>query len=124
MTPQRRGEVECRAERTSQTVVVAGILFSGCDIHGMLSEKRDGSNHLEQEFMNDYIEINPRVCGGKPIIRGTRIPLTVIIDQLAETGSIQGVIAKYPELAADQIAGALQYCHFAIEHTELERVAS
>jgi uncharacterized protein (DUF433 family) len=30
------------------------------------------------------IELNPRVCNRKPVIRGTRIPLTVIIDQLAE----------------------------------------
>ncbi len=74
--------------------------------------------------MNPYVEINPRVCGGKPVIRGTRIPLTVVLDQLAETGSVNWLLEKYPELSAAQISGALRYCHAAIEHTELELVAS
>ena len=73
--------------------------------------------------MNPYIEINPRICGGKPIIRGTRIPLTVVLDQLAETGSVDRLLEKYPELSADQVRAALRYCHFAIEHTELEMIA-
>jgi len=74
--------------------------------------------------MNSYIEIDPRICAGKPVIRGTRIPLTVIVDQLAEVGSLSGLQEKYPELSMDQIVGALRYCHSVIEHTELESVAS
>lgn len=74
--------------------------------------------------MNPYVEINPRVCGGKPVIQGTRIPLTVILDQLAEAGSIDRLLKKYPELTTDQVTGALRYCHSAIEHTELELATS
>ena len=33
--------------------------------------------------MLDRIEIDPRVCSGKPVIKGTRIPVTVILDRLA-----------------------------------------
>jgi uncharacterized protein (DUF433 family) len=73
--------------------------------------------------MNRHIEIDPRVCAGKPVIRGTRIPLTVIVDQLAEVGSVSGLLDRYPELSAEQITGALRYCHSAIEHTELEMAA-
>lgn len=73
--------------------------------------------------MNEHVEIDPRVCGGKPVIRGTRIPLTVIVDQLADVGSVSGLLKKYPELSADQVAGALRYCHSVIEHTELELAA-
>lgn len=32
----------------------------------------------------ERIELDPRVCNGKPVIRGTRIPVTVILEQLAE----------------------------------------
>lgn len=74
--------------------------------------------------MNPYIEIDPRVCGGKPVIRGTRIPLTVVLDQLAEVGSIDGLLDKYPELSTEQVNGALRYCHATIEHTEIELAAS
>lgn len=70
--------------------------------------------------MNAYVEIDPRVCGGKPVIRGTRIPLTVVVDQLASVGSLHGLREKYPELSIEQIVGALRYCHAVIEHTELE----
>ena len=77
----------------------------------------------DEQTMNPYVEIDSGVCGGKPVIRGTRIPLTVIIDQLAEVGSVSGLLEKYPELSADQVAGALRYCHSVIEHTELEFAA-
>jgi uncharacterized protein (DUF433 family) len=32
----------------------------------------------------DRIELNPRVCNGRPVIKGTRIPVAVILDQMAE----------------------------------------
>ena len=67
-----------------------------------------------------FIEINPRRCGGKPVVAGTRIPVTVVVDQLAEAGSIEGLLRKYPELTREKIIGVLQYCHAVIEHTELE----
>lgn len=72
--------------------------------------------------VNKYIEIDPRRCGGKPVVTGTRIPVTVVIDQLTEAGSIEALLRKYPELTRDKIVGVLRYCHAVIEHTELEPV--
>jgi uncharacterized protein (DUF433 family) len=66
------------------------------------------------------IEINPKICNGKPILAGTRIPITVVLDQLAEGASLEAVQAKYPEVSISQIAAALRYCHQMIEHTETE----
>lgn len=74
--------------------------------------------------MNGYITIDPRICNGKPIISGTRIPVTVILDQLAETRSVKGVVQQYPELSSEQVIAALQYCHTVIDHTELEPEAA
>ena len=74
--------------------------------------------------MNQYISIDPRICNGKPVIAGTRIPVTVVLDQLADTGSIQNVVKLYPELTPEQITAALQYCHSVIDHTELEPEAA
>jgi len=74
--------------------------------------------------MNTHIRINPRTCNGKPVIAGTRIPVTVILDQMIETGSIENIHALYPELDRQQIVAALQYCHSVIDHTEFELLAA
>jgi uncharacterized protein (DUF433 family) len=59
--------------------------------------------------MDQLIEIDPRRCNGKPVVAGTRIPVTVILDQLAESGSIEAVIRKYPELTPEMITAVLHY---------------
>ena len=68
------------------------------------------------------IEVNPRVCNGKPVISGTRIPVTVILDQFASGCSMADIQRKYPELSVDQIASALHYCHTMIDHSDLQAV--
>jgi uncharacterized protein (DUF433 family) len=70
--------------------------------------------------LSDRIELNPRVCNGKPVIRGTRIPLTVIIEQLAEGESWESILAGYPELTREDIHIALKYAKASLEHSELE----
>lgn len=70
------------------------------------------------------IEIDPRVCNGKPVIAGTRIPVTVILDQLADGCSVADIQRKYPELTAALIVDALRYCHAMIDHSEMEVVTA
>lgn len=70
----------------------------------------------------ERIELNPRVCNGKPVIRGTRIPVTVILEQLAEGESWQALLDYYPELTLEDIQAALHYAKVAIDHSELETV--
>jgi uncharacterized protein (DUF433 family) len=70
--------------------------------------------------MNQQIGIDPRRCNGKPVVAGTRIPVTVILDQLADSGSVETVLKKYPELTRETITAVLRYCHSVIEHAELD----
>ena len=51
--------------------------------------------------MESSIEIDPRVCAGKPVIRGTRIPVAMILDQLADDESWESLLRGYPELTPD-----------------------
>ena len=67
----------------------------------------------------ERIEINPRVCNGKPVIKGTRIPVTVLLDQLAEGQSWETVMQVYPEVTVVDIKAALMYAKSSIEHTNL-----
>jgi len=66
----------------------------------------------------NHIEIDPRVCGGKPVIRGTRIPVAVLVAQLAEGQTWKDVMRGYPELSEEDIRAALQYASASVENTE------
>jgi uncharacterized protein (DUF433 family) len=49
------------------------------------------------------IELNPKVCNGKPVIKGTRIPVSVILDQIAAGESWETMLSGYP--ARSKICG-------------------
>ncbi len=67
----------------------------------------------------DRIELNPRVCNGKPVIKGTRIPVSVILEQIAQGESWEALLRGYPELNRDDIKAALLYASASLEHTEV-----
>ena len=67
----------------------------------------------------DRIEYNPKVCNGKPVIRGTRIPVSVILGQIAHGESWDDLLEGYPELEKEDIKAALLYARASIDHTEV-----
>jgi uncharacterized protein (DUF433 family) len=69
--------------------------------------------------MFDRIEIDPRRCGGKPVVKGTRIPVTVLLDQLATGESWDSILKGYPELGREDIAAALRFAKASVEQTEI-----
>lgn len=69
--------------------------------------------------MMDRIELNPRVCNGKPVIKGTRIPVSVILEQIAEGETLDTLLAGYPELKKEDIQAALLYAKASLDHTEV-----
>jgi uncharacterized protein (DUF433 family) len=72
----------------------------------------------------DRIELNPRICNGKPVIKGTRIPVSVILEQIAEGESWDTLLAGYPELKKEDIQAALLYARAFIDHTEVKAVGA
>lgn len=77
--------------------------------------------HVIMPFIN-RIELDPKVCNGKPIIRGTRIPVSVILDQIAAGESWDTIIGGYPELSREDIQAAVLYASAVLEHTEVTEV--
>jgi uncharacterized protein (DUF433 family) len=80
-------------------------------------------NH--REFMvitMDRIELNPKICNGKPVIKGTRIPVSVILEQIAEGETWNKLLAGYPELKKEDIQAALLYAKASLDHTEVRVV--
>jgi uncharacterized protein (DUF433 family) len=66
--------------------------------------------------MSGRIEINPRVCGGQPVVRGTRISVATILEQLADGEPWDSLLSGYPELTRADIQAALQYARQSILH--------
>ena len=65
------------------------------------------------------ITIDPNIMVGKPVIKGTRIPVYVILNLLGEGRSFEEIVKDYPDLTKDDILEALK---FAAQFTEFEEV--
>jgi uncharacterized protein (DUF433 family) len=59
--------------------------------------------------VNSRVEINVAVMQGKPVIRGTRIPVELVLRKLAEGATTADLLDAYPRLAPDDIRAALDY---------------
>jgi len=57
----------------------------------------------------ERITINPQVCFGKPCIRGTRIWVSLILDQLAGGTTVEELLTNYPQLTREDILAAIAY---------------
>ena len=55
---------------------------------------------------HERIEINPEIMGGKPVIRGTRIPVETLLRKLGAGVTIDAVLADHPRLAHEDILAA------------------
>ncbi|MCP4112253.1 MAG: DUF433 domain-containing protein [Desulfobacteraceae bacterium] len=69
---------------------------------------------------SDRIEIVPKVCNGKPVIKGTRIPVSVVLECLAEDENWDNLLAGFPELTREDIRAALIYSVKSFEHAEIK----
>ncbi len=56
-----------------------------------------------------HLASDPAICGGDLCARGTRIPVTVILDSLAEGSSKDEILRSYPSLRPEHIEAALAY---------------
>jgi uncharacterized protein (DUF433 family) len=59
--------------------------------------------------MNDRIVIDPQICSGKPVIRGTRIMVKNILGMIAGGYTLERVVQAYPELTKEDVSAALEY---------------
>jgi uncharacterized protein (DUF433 family) len=65
------------------------------------------------------IEVNPEICGGKPVIRGTRIMVRNILGMVAGGYTVDGILAAYPDLTRDDVAAALEYAAQVIDEDQV-----
>lgn len=73
---------------------------------------------------NERIEINPNILMGKPVIRGTRIPVHVILNLLAEGYTVDKVIEEYPDITPEDVQATLKYASGVTHFEEFEHAAA
>ena len=68
-------------------------------------------------FGFDRITFNPNILGGKACIRGMRLPVSLIVNLIANGMSNDEIIQEYPDLEIEDIQQALRYAAWATEET-------
>ena len=56
-----------------------------------------------------HISVDPNVCHGQACIAGTRVMVTVVLDNLAAGLSVEDIVESYPSVSADAVQAALRY---------------
>jgi uncharacterized protein (DUF433 family) len=65
---------------------------------------------------NDRVAIDPQVMLGKPVIKGTRMPVELLLRKLGEGASERELLDAYPNLTVDDIRAAMTYAADALAH--------
>lgn len=68
---------------------------------------------------HERIEINPEIMGGKPVIRGTRVPIDLILRALGDGMAVEELLEGYPRLTREDIRAAQSFAADYITHEEL-----
>ena len=68
--------------------------------------------------MTTRVEVNPRILGGKPVIKGTRIPVYLILELLSAGYDFKRIIEAYPGLTEDDIRAAVEYAATVMKNEE------
>ncbi len=75
---------------------------------------------MEQEEIEKHIVEDPNIQSGEPVIRGTRIPVSVILRKLSEGASEDDLYQTYPKLQSEDIQAALEFAAQTDQFDDLE----
>jgi uncharacterized protein (DUF433 family) len=62
--------------------------------------------------VNDRVAVGPAVCGGEPCVRGTRVPVQVVVSHLAAGDSEDVILENFPRLTREDIRACLEYAAY------------
>ncbi|MBS1625692.1 MAG: DUF433 domain-containing protein [Bacteroidetes bacterium] len=74
--------------------------------------------------LRQHIESNPKIMFGKPVIKGTRIPVDIILEKLAHGHDIDSILTDYPTIKREDILACLFYASLQIRNEHIYAIAS
>lgn len=69
--------------------------------------------------MKDRIISDPNICGGEPFIKGTRIPVHIILSHLAAGDDFATILKNFPRIKVDDIKACLEYASYLATEKEM-----
>ena len=72
----------------------------------------------QQNYVDRIVSI-PGVMGGKPVVKGTRIPVEIVLQHLAYDLSLETLFADYPRLTKEDVQACLTYAETLVEDEEI-----
>lgn len=73
---------------------------------------------MEKDLLKRIV-VNPKIMVGKPVIKGTRIPVEAILRKLAQNIDTKEILEDYPRLTKEDIKAAIMYAESLVENTEV-----
>jgi uncharacterized protein (DUF433 family) len=74
---------------------------------------------MNQQDLIKRITFNPKVLAGKPIVRGLRISVAMVLELLAKGATTEEILEDYPELELEDIQAALFYAYQLVDKEEI-----
>jgi uncharacterized protein (DUF433 family) len=74
---------------------------------------------MEREDLLERITVDPKVMVGKPVIRGTRVPVALILNMLGQGIPTEEILREYPRLERVDVEAAMAYAARVVEHEEV-----
>lgn len=73
----------------------------------------------EDTELRDRIIVDPEIMVGKPVVRGTRIPVELVLKRLAHDLDMETFLRAYPRLTREDVKACLAYAHSLVEGEEV-----
>lgn len=77
----------------------------------------------EQPTYHNRIVIDPDILVGKPVVKGTRIPVDLVLEYLARNPNFNDLFADYPRLTIADVQACFAYAHALVEKKEKRKVS-
>ncbi len=75
---------------------------------------------MDEKDLLKRITVDPKIFGGKPIIRGHRLAVEHVLGMLAAGDSIETIVSGYPWMEREDILACLAYAHRIVAHERVE----
>ncbi len=72
-----------------------------------------------QQTYQDRIIVDPKIMVGKPVVKGTRIPVEIVLERLAEDLDTKTLFEDYPRLTEEDVKACLTYAEAVVEGEEV-----